>query len=273
MVITSTFQLRSYDPARMLRKRILDRRLIRKGEHMLKVIPITSALAAAMLAVAPAALAQVSSGQDSTRSPWPNVGHDSTASFPGTASDTARPGNENARRRTESDSATRTARSDDDKLRAQDREFVQEVLQDHFMHVKLADLAQKNGRSDETRKLADRMEKNFTEYGQRWTELANRYGLKPTTHLGDDHQKKVDRLEKASKQNFDRTYATIVTEHLESVVPYFEKEGRDVQADAIRRLVNDELPVIRQDVNQARRLQTQASAQAGPKEKEKSKEK
>jgi predicted outer membrane protein len=240
---------------------------------MWKVMPITSAIAAAMFAVAPAALAQVSSGQDSTRSPWPGVGHDSTASFPGTASDTARPSNENARRRTESDSATRTAHNNDNKLRAEDRDFVQEVMQDHLMHVKLADMAKNGARSDATRRLAEKMESDFTSWGQRWRALSDREGLKPATHLGDDHQKKVDRLEKASKQNFDRTYAAIVTEHLESVVPYFEKEGRDVQADAVKRLVNDELPVIREDLNQARRLQTQTSAQADSKDKEKNKEK
>jgi predicted outer membrane protein len=238
---------------------------------MSKVMPITSALAAAMFAVAPAALAQVSSGQDTTRSPWPTVGHDTTFSKVG--SDSARTASENARRRTESDSAARTARNDGNTLRQEDREFVQEVLQDHLMHVKLADLAQKDARNDETRRLAEKMEKDFTDFGQRWRALSDRNGLKPATHLGDDHQDKVDRLEKASKQNFDRTYATIVAEHLESVVPYFEKEGRDVQSDAVKRLVNDELPVIREDLNQARRLQTQSSAQAGSRQKEKNKEK
>jgi predicted outer membrane protein len=234
---------------------------------MPKVMPITSALAAAMFAIAPGAVAQVTAGQDTTRSPWPTVGHDTTASFPGTASDTARPGNENARRRTESDSATRTARNDGGALQAEDREFVQEVLQDHLMHIRLAEKAQKQAQSDETRRLADRMAKDFGEWDKRWKDLAERKDLKVAEHLGDDHQQKVARLEKASKQDFDRTYATIVAEHLASVVPYFEKEGWDAQADAVKRLVNDELPVIREDLNQARRLETQASAQAEPKGK------
>lgn len=272
MVVTSAFPVAGYRAARMVHRRGREQAYTKGRSHMRKVMPITSALAAAMFAVAPVALAQVSSGQDTTRSPWPTVGRDSTTSFPTTGSDTARPANENARRRTDSDSAARTARNDD-KLRGEDREFVQEVLQDHLMHVKLADRAQKDARRDETRRLAERMEKDFTSWGQRWRELADRYGLKPATHLGDDHQKKVDRLEKASKQNFDRTYATIVAEHLESVVPYFQKEGRDVQVDAVRRLVNDELPVIRENLTQARRLEGQASAQAEPKEKQKNKEK
>jgi hypothetical protein len=57
------------------------------------------------------------------------------------------------------------------------------------------------------------------------------------------------------------------------VVPYFEKEGHAVQSDAVRRLVKDELPVIREDLNQARRLegQSQANAQANSKDKNKAK--
>ena len=234
---------------------------------MWKVMPITSVLAIAMFAVAPGAFAQVSSSQDSTRSPWPTVGRDTVAAVPRTGADTARTSD---RRRTDADSATRNAQNtqnNGDKLRADDRAFVQEVLQDHLMHVQLADRAQKEAKSDETRRLAERMEKDFTEWGQRWREIADRYGLKPATHLGDDHQDKVKKLEKASKQNVDRVYATIVADHLASVVPYFEKEGRDVEVAAIRRLVNDELPVIRQDLNQAQRLQSQSSAQAEAKEK------
>src|SRR5688572_2974966 len=44
--------------------------------HMSRVMPITGALAAAVLAAAPGALAQVTSGQKPDVSPWPTVGRD-----------------------------------------------------------------------------------------------------------------------------------------------------------------------------------------------------
>jgi hypothetical protein len=57
------------------------------------------------------------------------------------------------------------------------------------------------------------------------------------------------------------------------MVPYFEKEGHAVQSDAVRRLVKEELPVVREDLNQARRLEGQAQANAQAKSKDKDKAK
>jgi putative membrane protein len=171
------------------------------------------------------------------------------------------------RRRTTAGSTTRDERDDryerddrDDRraLRAEDREFVQEALQDHLMHIRLAKRAQREARSEETRRLAERIEEDFEEWQERWEDLAERYDVKAPSHLGRLHGQKVERLERASKRNVDRTYAAIVADHLASVVPYFQKEGQAVRSAAVRRLVDDELPVIREHLARARRLERQA---------------
>lgn len=54
-----------------------------------------------------------------------------------------------------------------------------------------------------------------------------------------------------------------MAENLASVVPYFLKEGQAVRSAAVRRLVDDELSVIREHLARARRLQEQASTRAG----------
>ena len=175
--------------------------------------------------------------------------------------------------RSPTDTANRNTGNKGEQLRGADRAFVQNTLQDHLMHVQLAERAQREAKNEQTRRLAERIEKDFVSWGQRWRELADGSGLQPASHLGKNHQDKVNQLQKASKDNFDRTYVTLVTQHLESVVPYFEKEGHAVQSDAVRRLVKEELPVIREDLNQARRLegQSQANAQAKSKDKNKAK--
>jgi putative membrane protein len=142
-----------------------------------------------------------------------------------------------------------------------DRAFVQNVLQDHLMHVQLAQRARRDARSDETRQLAENMENEFEQWQERWANVAEGYGVKPPSHLGPDHRKKVERLEGASKGNVDRTYTEIVADHLESVVPYFEKEGQAVRSAAVRGLVNEELPVIRQIVAGVRRIQGDTKGQ------------
>ena len=184
---------------------------------------------------------------------------------PTTTGDTAR--------RTTAGRTDRDARSDRDdndrgRLRGEDRAFVQNVLQDHLMHVRLAERARREARSDQTRRLAERMEEEFEAWQERWENLAERYELRPPSHLGRLHGQKLERLERASRRNFDRTYLAIVTEHLESVVPYFEKEGQAVRPAAVRRLVNEELPVIREILAGTRRLERQATGRAEGSERE-----
>ena len=146
-------------------------------------------------------------------------------------------------------------RNDRTDLRGTDRAFIVNVLQDHLMHVRLAERAQREARSAETRRFAEDMEKEFSRWQERWRDLAERYDLKSPKGLGRLHEQKVERLERASRQELDRTYARIVADHLASVVPYFEKEGQAVRPAAARRLVDDELPVIREQLARARRLQ------------------
>lgn len=137
-------------------------------------------------------------------------------------------------------------RDDRGSLRGEDRAFVQNVLQDHLMHVQLAERAQRDASSETTRRLAAQMEEEFERWQLEWEDVAERYDVRPPCRLGRLHQEKVDRLKRVSRGDLDRTYTAIVADHLGSVVPYFQKEGRAVRSGAVRRLVNEELPVIRQ---------------------------
>ena len=150
-------------------------------------------------------------------------------------------------------------RNDRGALRAEDREFVETVLQAHLLQIRLAEQARREARSDEIRRLAERVEEDFKEWQEHWVEVADRYDMKAPSQLGTLRRQKVEKLERASKRNFDRTYAALVVEHLEAVVPYYQKEGQAVRPAAVRRLVNDELPVIREYLARARRLEKQVS--------------
>jgi putative membrane protein len=160
----------------------------------------------------------------------------------------------------------RNARNDERdnraELRGEDRAFVMEVMSDHLMEIRLAERAKREAKDDDTRRFASQLLDDFTKWQDKWEDLAKRRGLEPPKGLGKMHDQKVKQLEKASKREFDRVYLSLVGENLSSIVPYFEKEGRAVRVAAVRRLADDELPVIRQYMNRAKRLQGQASAQA-----------
>jgi putative membrane protein len=156
----------------------------------------------------------------------------------------------------------RNARDDRGGLRAKDRGFIQEVLQDHMMHIRLAERAQREAKNDDVRRLAKQLEKDFKDWENRWENLADRYDIKEPNNLGHLHKDKVEKLERASGRNVDRVYAEILSDHLASMVPYFQKEGQQVQSGAVRRLAQEELPVIRAYLSAARQAEKKPSASA-----------
>jgi putative membrane protein len=157
-----------------------------------------------------------------------------------------------------------------------DQAYVQELWRGHEMQVQLAQLAQDKARDSKVKDFAGNMRKDFEDYLDRWTNLAQKNGITLPNHIGNLHQDKVDRLKKASGKEVDRVYLDIVKETVGSMVPYFQKEGRDAQASDIRNLVNQELPNIRQHLDRAETLDRQvttASGKVNDKDKDKDKNK
>ena len=200
------------------------------------------------------------------------VGVSTTAGRTGGVANPVPTPSDDARRRTGDDRATgdhratgdarddRNDRDDRPPLSAGDRTFVEGVLSDHLMHIRLAKRAQREVKSEEARRLAEGIEKDFTKWAERWEKFADRRDANVTSHLERQHREKLERLEKATeRKNFDRAYAAIVAEHLEAVLRDLREKGREERsAPAVRRLAEGELPVIREYLARARRLEKQA---------------
>ena len=183
-----------------------------------------------------------------------------------TTSDSAR--SDSARRRTTADRTTRTESDDRDvrddprdrpPLPARDRPFVQEALGDHLMHIRLARRAQREGKMEETRELGEQIEKTLTRWRERWENVADRRDVEVPSNLERADRQRIERLDGASERGFDRTYATVVANHLERVVQNFRKKGPTAESAAVRGLVESELPVMRELLTDARQLERQVS--------------
>ncbi len=150
-----------------------------------------------------------------------------------------------------------TARRDPRPLGTNDRAFVEDILSDHLLHIRLARRAQREARKDDTRDLAERIEKDFTHWEARWQRVAARHDADLESRLERVDRRKIDHLEEATRRGFDRTYGAIVAERLESLLRDFRKVGQESKSAAVRRLVEEETPVIREDLQRARRLHEQ----------------
>jgi putative membrane protein len=141
-----------------------------------------------------------------------------------------------------------------------DREFIQDVAAANMMEIRLGQMAQQKATGSEARRLADRLVTDFTRWQDRWTGMASRNGMPFQPGMGDLHRQKVERLQKASKAQFDRVYVRTVVENLQALVPYFQKEGRSARSAPVRNLVEDELPTLQQHLAMAKRIGEQVSA-------------
>ena len=151
-----------------------------------------------------------------------------------------------------------------------DQEYVQELWRGHEMEVQLAQLAKERAKDSKVKHFAENMLDDFKNYRDRWVDLASKAGIAVPSHIGNLHQDKVDRLKKASGGQVDRVYLDIVRENLASLVPYFQKEGRQAQSSQVRDLVNNELPKIQDHLNRAQNLERQVQANGKPLKKDKS---
>jgi putative membrane protein len=149
----------------------------------------------------------------------------------------------------------RSGNGNDRDVAAADRQYVNEVAVGHLMEVRLAEMAQRKANDGDVKRLANRLHDDFSQWLTRWTALNGR-----EPHMGKLHQEKIDRLQQANDKRFDRTYLDIVVENINSMIPYFQKEGRDAKSPKVRKLVNDELPVLRQNLQAAQRLEKQSQA-------------
>ena len=141
-----------------------------------------------------------------------------------------------------------------------DRDFVTNVAAANLMEVRLGQLAERRAKDPAVKQFAKRMVDDYTDFQNRWTRMASRNGLDVNPGLGKLHQEKVNKLQKASNAEFDRVYMTLVTEHFQALMPYFQKEGRDLHSAAARDLIQKQLPDLRQHLAQARRIDDQVHA-------------
>ena len=179
-------------------------------------------------------------------------------------------------RRTTTDDRTndenRDNRNDNERaaLGGADRAFVDNVLSDHLMHIRLAQRAERDSERDAIRGLAERIDKDFTKWSERWERFADRHEAEVNSHLTRHNREKLERLEKASDRNdFDRAYADVVADHLELMAQDFRDARQKTQTPELRRLIDDELPVIRDLLTRARQVDAKESQRDQDKESDK----
>jgi putative membrane protein len=144
-------------------------------------------------------------------------------------------------------------------LSNEDRAFVDRVLDDHLLHLRLARVVQRDARLDETKELAKRVEDELTHWAKRWNNFADRHNADVTVSLDQNDRAKIERIQQAKEKNVDHAYAQILSNHLKQMVDRFRHERWDERRDAVGVTAQQELPVLDDLLQRARTLERHTS--------------
>jgi putative membrane protein len=135
-----------------------------------------------------------------------------------------------------------------------DRELVRLVTEDHIFEVRMGEMAQRKAKNSEIKEFSGNMLADFNKWQNRWEELVQRSRTAAVPGLGSAHEPKVDRLQDVSGEKFDRLYVATVVDHLQSFLPSLQETRRSAHSSEVRKAVDDELPMLRQRLAEAKRL-------------------
>jgi putative membrane protein len=142
-------------------------------------------------------------------------------------------------------------------LSAADRRFVDDVLGDHLLHERLARLAERNAKRNETRQFAQDVQNQMSRWADRWNGFADRHNTDVTSKLEQQDRNKIQRLQDVKEKNFDQAYVHIVANHTQQMLDNFRKERWDQRPDAAGRLAQKEIPELRDLHQRAEQLERQ----------------
>jgi putative membrane protein len=141
-----------------------------------------------------------------------------------------------------------------------DSKFIREITSDNYLEVTMARLAQRKAQNSAVRDFAQRLDKDHNKLQDDWVGVASQNGLQFKTGIGKLHRQKLNRLEKVSGKEFDRTYMTMEIQNHKDYIDYLEREGKAAHSAAIRQLVDSEVGVLKDHFQQAKQIGAQVGA-------------
>ena len=135
-----------------------------------------------------------------------------------------------------------------------DSRLIHEATADNLLEVRLGELAERKATNPMVKQFAQRMVTDHQRMEKQWTDMASKHGMPFQPALGKLHEQKVDRLQRADQQAFDREYVTtVIRQHVDDV-DYFKKEGESARSGPVRNLVAYMLPILQDHLTSARQV-------------------
>jgi len=133
-------------------------------------------------------------------------------------------------------------------------EFMTKVADVGMTEVKLGRIAQDKGMNPRIKDFGAMMVKDHTAASDELKDLASRKNVTLPESVSNDHQKKIDDLDKKSGKDFDRAYINAMVEGHQSAVNDFEKASKNTKDSDVKAWVDKTLPTLKMHLDSARAI-------------------
>jgi len=135
-----------------------------------------------------------------------------------------------------------------------DADFIISAADGGMLEVELGRLAQTNAASQGVKDFGNLMIRDHSKGGDEIKSLVSSKRVVLPAALSNDHQKKVEELQKKKGAEFDKSYIDfMVGDHREDIRA-FEKAAKDAKDPDIKAFANNHLPMLHQHLDSAEKL-------------------
>jgi putative membrane protein len=139
-----------------------------------------------------------------------------------------------------------------------DRHFLKGAVQGDLAEVKMGQLAQQNGESQDVKQLGQMLQQDHGQHLQKAQQMAQQMGVTPPTQPNAKQTKMYDRLSKEHGAKFDKAFAkAMVKAHKQDIAKY-KKEA--AKKDDLAQFAEQTIPTLQKHLQMAQSIENKGAA-------------
>lgn len=136
----------------------------------------------------------------------------------------------------------------------EDAEFAVEAADGGMLEVELGTLAITKAASPEVKQFAQKIVDEHTKANNELKALAQKKNITLPTTLGNEHQRKLEKLREKTGAEFDKEYMDLMVKDHKEDVKEFEEQAEDGNDPEIKEWASSKLPTLRNHLEEAERV-------------------
>jgi putative membrane protein len=139
-----------------------------------------------------------------------------------------------------------------------DRHFMKDAIQGDLSEVKMGQLAQQNGDSQDVKQFGQTLQQDHGQHLQQAQQMAQQMGMTPPTQPNAKQTKMYDRLSKEHGARFDKAFAkAMIKDHKEDIAKYKKQAAKK---DDLAQFAEQTIPTLQKHLQMAQSIANKGAA-------------